>query len=402
MRRFALAVMFCLLISLPAFAKSRFVHAEGKYLVDSDGKKLILRGTNLGNWMVAEGYMFHFDKGPQSMREMEGLVTQLVGPQQAAKFWREYRDAYVTQRDIQYLKSIGFNTIRVPIHYKFFTPGNTEGFALLDRVIGWSQQAGLYVIIDMHAAPGGQTGTNIDDSTGYPWLFEDAQAQAQTIETWKRIAEHYRDNATVLGYDLLNEPIPHFPQLAKYNAALEPLFRRIVAAVRDVDRNHVVILTGAQWDSNFKVLGEPFDKNVMYTFHKYWTAPTQEVIQDYLDFRDRYNVPIWMGESGENTDEWIANFTKTLEANEVSWTFWPYKKMDATSSIVSFSRPVNWDRIVEFAKTPQSIGDSERLIATRPSIEDANHTLNELLQKIRFSECRVNDGYIKALGMKVQ
>jgi endoglucanase len=401
MKRIVLFVILCLVLSGSTVAQSRFVHTQGKQLVDASGSKLILRGTNLGNWMVPEGYMFQFKGGPQSAREIETLITQLVGPEQASKFWHEYREQYVTKRDIEYLKSIGFNSIRVPIHYKFFLPGNSEGFALLDRVVEWSHQAGLYVIIDMHCAPGGQTGANIDDSWGYPWLFEDAQSQAETIDIWKRIAAHYRDNPTVLGYDLLNEPIPHFPELAKYNSALEPLYRRITAAVREVDPNHVIILGGAQWDGNFKVFGTPFDKNVMYTFHKYWTAPTQEVIQQYLDFRDGYNVPVWMGESGENTDEWIGKFVKVLEDNEVSWTFWPYKKMDATSSIVSFARPVNWDAVVMFAKLPQASGDSEKLIAARPSIEASNQALADLLQKIRFSECRPNPGYIQALGMKV-
>ncbi len=401
MKHVVLFVILCLVLSGSTVAQSRFVHTQGKQLVDASGSRLILRGTNLGNWMVPEGYMFHFKGGPQSAREIEALVTQLVGPRQASRFWREYREHYITEQDIQYLKSIGFNSIRVPIHYKFFTPGNSEGFALLDRLVDWSRQAGLYVIIDMHCAPGGQTGANIDDSWGYPWLFEDAQSQAETIDIWKRIAAHYRDNPTVLGYDLLNEPIPHFPELAKYNNALEPLYRRITAAVREVDPNHVIILGGAQWDGNFKVFGAPFDKNVMYTFHKYWTAPTQEVIQQYLDFRDRYNVPIWMGESGENTDEWISKFAKVLDANEVNWTFWPYKKMDATSSIVSFARPANWDAVVTFAKLPQTSGDSEKLIAARPSIEASNQALADLLQKIRFSECRPNPGYIQALGMKV-
>ena len=401
MKHVVLFVILCLVLSGSTVAQSRFVHTQGKQLVDASGSRLILRGTNLGNWMVPEGYMFHFKGGPQSAREIEALVTQLVGPRQASRFWREYREQYITEQDIQYLKSIGFNSIRVPIHYKFFTPGNSEGFALLDRLVDWSRQAGLYVIIDMHCAPGGQTGANIDDSWGYPWLFEDAQSQAETIDIWKRIAAHYRDNPTVLGYDLLNEPIPQFPELAKYNNALEPLYRRITAAVREVDPNHVIILGGAQWDGNFKVFGAPFDKNVMYTFHKYWTAPTQEVIQQYLDFRDRYNVPIWMGESGENTDEWISKFAKVLDANEVNWTFWPYKKMDATSSIVSFARPANWDAVVTFAKLPQTSGDSEKLIAARPSIEASNQALADLLQKIRFSECRPNPGYIQALGMKV-
>jgi len=399
MKRFTPLLAVCLLVA-PLCAQSRYVRTAGKHLVDPDGKKLILRGTNLGNWLVPEGYMFHFEGGPQSPREIETLINQLVGPEEAKRFWRRYRETYITRDDIQYLKRIGFNTIRIPFHYKFFVDGK-EGFALLDRVIEWSREAGLYVILDMHCAPAGQTGTNIDDSWGWPWLFESPEAQARTIDVWKRIAARYRDNTTVIGYDLLNEPIPHFPRLAIYNERLEPLYRRITAAIREVDSNHVIILGGAQWNSNFKVFGPPFDKNVMYTFHKYWTAPTQEVIQEYVDFRDKYNVPIWMGESGENKDEWIAQFVKTLESNEVSWTFWPYKKMDATSSIVSFARPAHWDEIIAFAKLPQGTGDAEKLIAARPSIQISRMALSDLLERIRFSNCRPNNGYIEALGMRV-
>lgn len=392
-------LLCCLLVS--SLAAQKFIHTQGKYLVDGNGQKLMMRGTNLGNWMVAEGYMFHFEGGPQSAREIEALTTQLIGPTQANEFWHKWRDQYVTKADIDFLKSVGFNTLRVPIHYKFFANGNKEGFALLDRVVQWSREAGIYIIIDLHCAPGGQTGANIDDSYGYPWLFEDAQAQEQLIVLWTDIARHYRNEPAVLGYDLLNEPIPTFPQLAKYNSALEPLFRRVVTAIRTVDPNHVVILTGAQWDSNFKVLGQPFDKNVMYTFHKYWTDPTQEVIQQYLDFRDKYNVPLYMGESGENTDEWISKFVQVLEKNEVGWTFWPYKKMDATTSIVSFARPHGWEKVIEFGKLPQGTGNSEKLIAVRPSVEESQQAFKDLLEKIKLPGCRKNLSYIKALGMKV-
>src|SRR5581483_570457 len=121
----------------------------------------------------------------------------------------------------------------------------------------------------------------------------------------------------VLGYDLLNEPIPPLPYLQKYNAALEPLYKRITTAIRLVDPNHVVILGGA-----------PFDPNAMYTFHKYWMEPNRASIQEYLDFRDRYNVPVWLGESGENNDDWIAKFRTLLEQNGIGWCFWPYKKME--------------------------------------------------------------------------
>ncbi len=398
-RLLLLLLAFAFLPLLTRAATTGFVHADGPRLVDGDGHTLNLRGTSLGNWMVPEGYMFRLEKGPQSGREIEALVNELIGPADAARFWHEYRDHYVTRADIQFLAHTGYNSIRIPIDYRLFTPDNNEGFTLLDRVIGWAQEAGLYTIIDLHAAPCGQTGTNIDNSWGYPWLFESSECQQETIDLWQRIAAHYRNSSTVLGYDLLNEPIPHFPQLQIYNARLEPLYRRIVAAVRKVDTHHVVILGGAQWDTNFSVFGPPFDSNAMYTFHKYWMPPEQAAIQPYLDFRDKYHVPIWLGESGENTDAWVSQFRQLLESHNIGWCFWPYKKMDATSSPVTFKRPRFWNEIVAFAQTRGSTGDAEKQIARRPPMDHIHAAFNDLLENIRFENCTRNDGYLKALGL---
>ena len=397
--RYAVGLGLLVWLSSAALAQSRFVHADGSRLVDSHGQTLALRGTNLGNWLVREGYMFHFEGGPQSAREIEALSNELLGPEEAKKFWQEYLERYITREDIQFLKRVGFNSIRVPIHYKYFESDDTEGFRLLDRVIGWSREAGLYVIIDMHCAPGGQTGANIDDSWGYPWLYDSPEAQQQTIAVWKRIAAHYRDSETVLGYDLLNEPIPHFPELKKYNSQLEPLYRRIVAGIREVDKNHIVILGGAQWDTNFAVFGPPFDSNAMYNFHKYWMKPEQAEIQAYVDFRDKYRVPIWMSESGENTDEWITQFRELLDKNQIGWAFWPYKKMDSPRSIVSFARPAYWDEIVAYAKLQGGTGDVEKHLGKRPPQEHITAAFEGLLENIQFGKCRVNEGYVKALGM---
>jgi len=379
--------------------KAGFVHAQGKFLVDAAGHKLILRGTNLGNWLVPEGYMFHFDGGPQSPREIETLVNELIGPTEAAKFWHNYREAYISRKDIDFIAKAGLNTIRIPFHYKFFEAGNDEGFALLDRVIGWAREDGLYVVLDMHCAPGGQTGANIDDSWGYPWLYEDEASQQHAMEIWKRIAGHYRDNPTVLGYDLLNEPIPTYPKLQQYNSKLEPVYKKLASAVRSVDSNHVLILGGAQWDTNFSVFGPPFDKNMIYTFHKYWMPPVEDAVKPYVQFRDKYNVPIWMGESGENTDEWIGKFRDVLDKDEISWTFWPYKKMQATSSPVTFGRPEHWDAIVAYAARHAGMGETEKSIAVRPSLEGSRAAFEDLLVKIRFENSTVNEEYLKALGV---
>jgi len=158
-------------------------------------------------------------------------------------------------------------------------------------------------------------------------------------------------------------------------------------------------LGGAQWDTNFEVFGPPFDSNAMYNFHKYWMPPVKEAVQPYLNFRDRYRVPIWMSESGENKDEWVAQFRQVLDENQIGWAFWPFKKMDAQSSPVTFSRPIYWDEIVAFAKLRGGTGNAEEQIAKRPPSDHIRASFADLLDKIQLHNCQTNEGYLKALGL---
>jgi aryl-phospho-beta-D-glucosidase BglC (GH1 family) len=389
-----------LLLVLVSLASAQFAHTDHKQIVDAAGRPLLLRATNLGNWLVPEGYMWLFEGGPQSPSEIYALVLELLGPEGSAAFWQKYRENYVTQEDIALLHRAGFNAVRVPMHYSLFESDDADGFRLLDRVIDWCRAEGLYVILDLHAAPGGQTGANIDDSAGYPWLYQSPQEQEHLVAIWRRLATHYGNEPAVLGYDLLNEPIPHFPKLAPLNSSLEPVYKKLAAEIRKVDAHHILFLGGAQWDSNFSVFGKPFDPNVAYTFHKYWTATDESVIRDYIDFRERYDVPIWMGESGENTDDWIAQFVKTLEKNNIGWAFWPYKKMEKSSAVVSIIPPADWGKIVEFAKLPRGTAQVEDRLKVRPEQKTINGAFAELLESIRLQNCRVNEGYLRALGMK--
>ena len=389
-----------LLVALISQANAQFAHTDHKQIVDAAGKPLLVRATNLGNWLVPEGYMWLFEGGPQSPGEIRALVLELLGPEGSAAFWQKYRDNYITREDIALLHRAGFNAIRVPLHYSLFESDDAEGFKLLDRLVALSRAEGLYVILDLHCAPGGQTGANIDDSAGYPWLYQSPREQEHLVAVWRRLATHYRNEPAVLGYDLLNEPIPHFPKLAPLNPLLEPVYKKVAGEIRKVDAHHILFLGGAQWDSNFSVFGKPFDSNVAYTFHKYWTAPDESVIRDYIDFRERYDVPIWMGESGENTDDWIAQFVKTLEKNNIGWAFWPYKKMEKSSAVVSILPPADWEKVVQFAKLPRETAHVEERLKARPEQETINRAFSELLEGIRLEKCRVNQGYLKALGMK--
>ena len=395
-----LLLLAILLLARTSLGRAQFAHTEHKQIVDAGGKPLLVRATNLGNWMVPEGYMWMFQGGPQSPSEIRALALELLGPEGSEAFWRKYRENYVTREDIALLHRAGFNSVRVPLHYSLFESDEGEGFRLLDRLIEWGRAENLYVILDLHAAPGGQTGTNIDDSAGYPWLYQSKQEQEHLVAVWRRLAAHYRDEAAVLGYDLLNEPIPHFPKLAALNPSLEPVYKKVAGEIRKIDTHHILFLGGAQWGSNFSVFGKPFDGNTVYTFHKYWTAPDESVIREYIDFRERYDVPIWLGESGENTDEWISQFVKALEKNNIGWAFWPYKKMGKPSSVVSVMPPADWEKIVEFAKLPRGTGNAEERLRARPEQETINRVLDELLESVRVQKCRVNEGYLKALGLK--
>ena len=396
-----------LVLNLAASSSShgqpRFVATRGKDLISPNGKPLLLKGINLGNWLLPEGYMFKF-KTTNSPRLIQAAISELVGEDEARQFWKTYRDNYITQADIRFIKQSGFNSVRVPFSYRLFVSEATvprlegPGYELLDRVVDWCRREGLYVILDMHAAPGGQTGDNIDDSFGYPFLFESSESQELTVNLWRKIAARYRDQPTVIGYDLLNEPIAHYFDAASLNPKLEPLYRKIVSGIREVDRNHIIFLGGAQWDTNFKVFGPPFDRKLAYTFHKYWMTVNQEAIQEYLSFRDKYNVPIWMSESGENTDEWIDSFRRLLEAHDIGWCFWPYKKLEATSCIVSIDSPADWAAIVGFADGPRTTFEDVR--KHRPPKEKVEKALSDYLERIKFANCRVNQGYLGALGLK--
>jgi endoglucanase len=389
--------------SSSSHGQSRFVTTRGKDLVATDGKPLLLKGINLGNWLLPEGYMFKF-KTANSPRLIQTVINELVGEDEGQRFWKTYHQNYITLEDIRFIKQSGFNSVRVPFNYRLFVSDATptklegEGYRLLDDVVAWCRKENLYVILDMHAAPGGQTGDNIDDSWGYPFLFESAESQDLIVNIWRKIATRYRNEPTVIGFDLLNEPIAHYFDAANLNPKLEPLYRKIVAGLREVNRNQLIFLGGAQWDTDFKVFGPPFDAKLVYTFHKYWMEVNKGAIQDYLDFRDKYNVPVWMGESGENTDEWISSFRTLLEANKIGWCFWPYKRLEATSCVVSINSPAEWNTIVSFAEGPRTTFEEVR--KHRPPKEAVQKALSDYLERIRFANCRINQGYLKALGLK--
>lgn len=395
-------VLLLIFISVNTFSQINYFSVKGREITDLEGKPIVLKGINLGNWLVPEGYMFKFEN-TNSPRLINETFNQLIGTFETKHFWQNFQQNYITNEDIKFIKKAGFNSIRLPFNYRLLVTDDDinklegPGYDLIDKAIQWCKEENLYVILDMHCAPDGQTGDNIDDSYAYPFLFESPEAQELTAKIWGKLALKYANENIVIGYDLLNEPIPHFFDKEHFNPLLEPLYKKLVSEVRKYDRNHICFLGGAQWDSNFEVFGKPFDDKLVYTFHKYWTEPTVDVIKDYISFSEKNNVPIWMGESGENTFEWINSFRKVLEDNNIGWCFWPYKKLDAKSCIMSVSKPEGYDEVIKFAQSDRS--SYEKVRTNRPSIQKTKVTLQRYLENIRFSQCKINQEYLHALGL---
>lgn len=383
-----------------------FLKVKGQDIVTPNGESFLIQGINLGNWLNPEGYMFLF-KDVSSYRLIDQAFREMVGPDFTDQFWKTFKDNYITREDIAYIKQTGMNSIRLPFHYKLFTDedymglkSNQDGFARVDSIIKWCKAEGLYVILDMHDAPGGQTGDNIDDSYGYPWLFESETSKQLFSEIWKKIADRYKNEPTVLGYDLLNEPIAtYFTNKEEINKLLVPVYKRGIEAIRSVDPNHIILLGGAQWNSNFRMFDEKaIDSNMLYTCHRYWCDTLQSNLQDFIDFRNKVNLPLYMGETGENTDEWVGGFRRLMERNNMGWHFWPYKKLEKTSCMVHIKKPANWDLIVEYTQKPRN--NFNEIRTARPDQELVKKAMLELLENIKFAHCIKNQGYIKALGMK--
>ncbi len=384
------------------------VTVKGRNLVDEEGNQYQLKGTNIGNWLVPEGYMFKM-REVNAPRKINELLTEVVGPDSVNAFWHQYLETYITHEDIKHLKQIGCNHLRLPFHYSLFTDDlymgkRNAGFEYMDRFMDWCRQENMYVLLDMHCAPGGQTGDNIDDSYGYPFLFRSQSSKDQFVEIWLKIAEKYKGDPVVIGYDLVNEPIAHYfgEEHDELADSLALLYDRTIKEIRKIDPNHTIFLNGSIWASQFGLFEDIAEQheNIVYEFHKYWVPVDNNAIQQYVDFREKYNVPIYVGETGENTDQWVDSFRVMLDTNNIHWAFWPYKKMNNTAGIMNFDEPGEYTAITKYALSNR--GSYKKIRENYPNRDSVQTALNKFLENCKFKNCYPNEGYCKALELLPQ
>jgi len=364
---FFFAMVF--LFSSKNLAAMGFLKVNGKHLENDVNKNFILRGMGFGGWMLQEGYMLDLGFLGQQYK-IKDKITELVGRNQADNFYDEWLKDQTQQADIDSMASWGFNSIRLPINYDLFTlpvkdepvaGKNTwlpEGFKMVDDLLKWCKKNKMYLILDLHAAPGGQ-GTDLPISNrnpDEPSLWRSQANQNKTVALWKELATRYASEPYIGGYDILNETNWGFTDTAdahgineKDNSRLRDFFIRITKAIREVDKNHIIYLEGNGFANNYNGMFPLWDNNLVISFHKYGNFTTKETIQNFLDYRDKYNVPLWLGESGENSNTWFTNTIRLMEDNNIGWSWWPLKKMGINNPL-QIRKPDHYDVFIKYCK----------------------------------------------------
>ena len=385
---------------------SGYLRAIDSRFVDGEGREIILRGMGLGGWMLQEGYMLGLN-GEGTQHSIKARVTDLIGPENCARFYRLWLQNHMTRADVELLAHWRFNSIRLPMHYGLFTlPIQDEGaggrqtwletgFALADNLLAWCKANRMYLILDLHASPGGQgKDANISDyDPAKPSLWESDLNRAKTVALWRKLAEHYAQEPWIGGYDLLNEPNWTFEGKDKNgkqdesNKPIWDLYREITKAIREVDTNHLVIIEGNAWGNNYNGFPGLWDDNIAFSFHKYWNPNTQDKIQRFLTLRETHQRPIWLGESGENSNEWFRECVALVEANHIGWCWWPLKKVASSSCPLTVSPPEGFPAVIDYWNKRGS----------RPSKEAATKALFALAENLKIANCRTNREVLQAL-----
>ncbi|WP_308006726.1 cellulase family glycosylhydrolase [uncultured Chryseobacterium sp.] len=392
---------------LSQFGTSQFLKTQGEKIINDKGENIQLRGLGLGGWMLQEGYMLKTADFAGPQYKIKEKIAELIGEDGMNEFYKAYLKNGITRQDIDFLKKAGFNSIRLPMHYNLYTlpiekeskkGKNTwleEGFKMTDDLLKWCADNKMYLILDLHAAPGGQgNDVNISDNDkSKPSLWESEENQKKTIALWKKLAERYKDSPWIGGYDLINEPNINFTGKningtdEMSNAPLWKLQKEITEAIRTVDKKHIIIIEGNGWGNNYNGLTPLWDNNMVFSFHKYWNNNDDATLKFALDLREKHKIPIWLGETGENSNVWFTELIQLLDKHNIGYAFWPMKKIDNIAGITNVKITPEYHKLLDYWKNG----------GEKPSKEFAKKALMQIAENYKFSNVEVKNDVIDAM-----
>jgi len=331
----------------------QWLSTSGNRLVDEAGDTVVLTGFGLGGWLNMENFISGY---PATETLHRRSLRRALGEEGYRRFFETFDRSFFTDEDAAYLRSLGCNSVRLPMNYRRFEDDaapfeiKPSGLAILDEAVATCRRNGLYVILDLHALPGCQNqGWHSDNPTHHDFFWDHKHFQDRVVHLWEVLADRYRDEPAVAGYNPINEPAD--PQGGR---RLVAFYDRLAASIRAIDDRHILFLDGNTYSTDFSMFDEPID-NAVYTVHDYarpgivpdarypgeveghWfdRDQLQRVFDRRTEFQRRTGAPIWVGEFGpQYTGDPLRDAERyqilrdqlaIYAAAGASWSLWTYK-----------------------------------------------------------------------------
>ncbi len=331
-------------------------------IIDDQGKPIRLRGACVGGWMNMENFINGY---PGDEHGLRAAMAQALGPAKAEFFFDRWLDHFFAEEDVAFIKSCGANVVRLPINYRHFENDRQpfqyleKGFERLERAVQWCAKHGLYAILDLHAVQGWQNSDwHCDNSSRHTHFWQHPHFQDRFVAFWEEVARRYKGNATIAGYNVMNEPVSNAPAGRFYPDSdyktdwetFNAVYRRVVTAIRAIDPVHIIFLEGDLFSSRFEHMDAPFAENLVYSSHNY-AGPTYDprkksisqaqrlenqkkqkeifLAHEGTKYAQKHQVPLWVGEFGANGDCGLDDQIGVFEAHQAHWTIWTYKDIGA-------------------------------------------------------------------------
>ncbi len=330
----------------------RWLNAKGTKIVADNGKETYLRGVNLGGWLMMEAYFMHAPNFAEQLMKAEFRKT--LGDKALKSLESSFRNNFIQPSDFKTVKSLGCNSIRLPFNCRLIETKpyvyDPKGLAYLKTAVRWAKDNGLYVILDLHAAPGAQNHDWHSDSLGKAQLWTSKANQRRALALWEHVADAFKDESAVAGYDLLNEAV------TEDAVGLNRFYEQLIKTIRRVDRRHMFFIEGNRWAQDIQMLHDFNDDNWVYSIHFYepleytfnfvphlqyplrskngvWDKNTmRRRLKGYQEMSRQKQRPMHVGEFGVNyrrgidgEDVYLKDVLTCFKDFGWHWHYWTYK-----------------------------------------------------------------------------
>ncbi len=321
------------------FTSEDFLETDGQNIVNQKGEKVILKGVNLGAWMIWEDWLCPYENSLDHYTALE-ILTDRFGQDKAYELMNTYMDNWITEYDLDEIKKMGFNAVRVPFWFRNFyyddkgtkiLDENGEwDFSRLEWVVEECSERELYVVLDMHGAVGYQSDAPHNGKKGSVGLYADTEQGEKyrqlTDELWTEIATRFKDSPAVAMYDLLNEPMCDVDAgEIERRINNEMIYTRLYDTVRAVDSKHIITMEAIWTAIALPMAWTKGWDNVVYQVHFYNNS---NFIFNLFAWFTKFiyaDVPMMMGEFYPHQKTTWENCFNTLEKANYSWFLWTYK-----------------------------------------------------------------------------